>query len=247
VKPYKVIVIVPALNEEAAIGDVVRSVKSVLPDAPVLVVDDHSSDSTAVRAKIAGAEVVSSDVHVGVGGCVRVAYAMALEQGYDYVIRVDGDGQHDASDIPEILATLVSTGDDVVIGSRFINPGHWKSPFPRLIGIVFFRALLRPVLGRAIQDPTSGFIGINRRALEIFARALPATYPEIGALILLRQNGLNFREISSRMHPRRTGRSSFTAYRSLHYTWSVLRGILAHATRPEPPVDRIYQGGLESE
>jgi hypothetical protein len=83
--------------------------------------------------------------------------------------------------------------------------------------------------------------------LEIFARDLPATYPEIGALILLRQNGLTFREISSRMHPRRTGRSSFTAWRSFCYTWSVLFGVLAHAMRPEDRVSRIYQGGLESE
>ena len=246
-KPVKVMVIVPALNEEGAIGDVVRSVKQVMPNTPVLVVDDHSSDTTALMAKAAGAEVLRSAVHIGVGGCVRVAYAMALEQGYDYVIRVDGDGQHDAGYIPEILATLVSTGDDAVIGSRFIKAGVWKSSVIRLIGITFFRALLRPVLGRTIQDPTSGFIGINRRALEIFARALPAAYPEIGALILLRQNGLRFREIPCRMHPRRTGRSSFTAFRSLHYTWSVLRGILAHTIRPELPVERTCQRGLENE
>ncbi len=246
-KPLKVMVIVPALNEEGAIADVVRSVKTVMPDTPVLVVDDHSSDSTALMAKAAGAEVVTSTVHLGVGGCVRVAYAMALEQGYDYVIRVDGDGQHDAGNIPEILATLVSTGDDAVIGSRFINSGVWKSSVVRLIGITFFRALLRPVLGRTIQDPTSGFIGINRRALELFARSLPAAYPEIGALILLRRNGLRFREISCDMHPRRTGRSSFTVFRSLHYTWSVLRGVLAHTIRSELPVERTCQRELENE
>ncbi len=246
-KLLKVMVIVPALNEEGAIGDVVRSVKRVLPGMPVLVIDDHSWDSTAVLAKVAGAEVVRSDIHIGIGGCVRLAYSMALEQGYDYVIRVDGDGQHETGDIPEILETLVATGADAVIGSRFVKPGQWKSPVLRLIGITIFRALLKPVLGKAIQDPTSGFIGINRRALEVLAQSLPATYPEIGALILLRQNGLQFREISSRMYPRRTGRSSFTATRSLQYTWSVLRGILAHTMRPELPLDRIYQGGLESE
>ena len=224
----KVMVIVPALNEEGAIGQVVRSLRSVLPDTPVLVVDDHSSDSTALTAKAAGAEVVRSEVRLGVGGCVRVAYSIALERGYDYVVRVDGDGQHDPGDIPDMLATLVSTGDDAVIGSRFIIPGNWRPSVVRMIGIILFRALLRPILGRTIQDPTSGFIGINRRALALFAKTLPAAYPEIGALILLRQNDLRFREIASRMRPRCTGRSSFTALRSVHYTWSVLRGILTH-------------------
>lgn len=234
----KVMVIVPALNEEGAIGDVVRSLKRVMPDTPVLVVDDHSADATAMLAKAAGAEVVKSEVHLGVGGCVRVAYSIALERGYDYVIRVDGDGQHDPGEVPDILAALLSTGDDAVIGSRFINSGTWKSSVVRMIGIAFFRALLRPILGKTIGDPTSGFIAINRRALEIFAQNLPSAYPEIGALILLRQNGLRFREISSRMHPRRSGRSSFTALRSVAYTWSVLRGILAHAIYAELPVER---------
>lgn len=222
----KLMVIVPALNEQGAIGDVVRSVRQATPGTPVLVIDDHSSDGTSREASSAGAEVVRLPVHSGLGGCLRIGYRIAFETGCEYVIRVDGDGQHEAADIPRILAALASTGADIVIGSRFVNPSPWRSPLIRSIGIGLFRRLLVPVLGTLVHDPTSGFVGINRRALEVFARSLPHVCPEIGGLILLRRQHLFIHEISCRMHPRRTGRSSFNFARSFRYTLHALRGIL---------------------
>ena len=135
----KVIVIVPALNEEDAIGAVVRAVKQVLPDTPVLVIDDHSADCTARVAEEAGADVVRLPAHLGVGGCVRTGYQIAFELGYEWVIRIDGDGQHEARDIPRILDSLVSTGADLVIGSALhcarrvavaVCPFRWDRPVP---------------------------------------------------------------------------------------------------------------------
>src|SRR4051812_11019276 len=116
-------VIVPALNEEGAIGGVVSSIRELLPGTPVLVIDDRSSDATAEVAARAGADVVRLPVHLGLGGCVQTGYKLAFELGFEYVIRVDGDGQHEIKDIPVILQALIDTGAEVVIGSRFLASG----------------------------------------------------------------------------------------------------------------------------
>lgn len=226
----KLLVIVPALNEVGSVADVVHSIHRALPGTPVLVIDDHSQDGTAKAAAGAGAQVVRLPAHAGLGACLRTAYRIALECGYEYVIRVDGDGQHEAADIPFVLRSLECTGADAVIGSRFITPGSWRSTFARGAGIILFRRMLAPVLGKVVHDPTSGFVGVNRRAMELFSRALPPVCPEIGGLIKLRRHRLKFLEVPCRMHPRRTGQSSLNFVESFRYTFHALRGIVIEHT-----------------
>jgi glycosyltransferase involved in cell wall biosynthesis len=217
-------IIVPARNEEASIGRVVRSVKRVLPGTPLLVIDDHSSDATARVAAGAGARVVRLPKHLGLAGCLRTGYRIALEQGFETVVRVDGDGQHEAADIPGMLRALQETGADIVIGSRFLTPGRWQSSLVRSMGIAALRRLVARSLGQTIHDPTSGFIGVNRRALELFANS-QAPYPEALALIALKRTGCRIHEIPCRMYPRRAGRSSMTFLTSLCYTGRILAGL----------------------
>jgi len=224
-------VIVPALNEEAAIAGVVRSVRDVLPDVPILVIDDYSEDATASVAEQAGASVVRLPVHLGLGGCVQTGYKLAYELGFDYVIRVDGDGQHEARDIPKIRQALLETGAEVVIGSRFIGRDGEHTSFSRFLGISFFRVLLRVVLGSPIYDPTSGFVGVNRKALQVFSRTFPLAYPEIEVLVILQRKRFRFHEVSCRMNPRRTGRSSLTPFKSLRYMLHVLLGVFVNVLR----------------
>ena len=140
-------IIVPALNEAEVIGDVVKSVRSVLPDVPVFVIDDYSEDATAAVAEAAGARVIRLPVHLGVGGCVQTGYKLAFELGFDYVIRVDGDGQHEARDIPKIRQTLIETGAEVVIGSRFIERGRRTHVVFQIYG------------NRLLSDSVAGHIG----------------------------------------------------------------------------------------
>ena len=99
---------------------------------------------------------------------MQAGYKLAWETGFQYVIRVDGDGQHDPRDIPSILEKLQSTGCEMVIGSRFLQSNGSRTGAVRSLGIRFFRAVLRPILGKTVHDPTSGFVGVNRRALEVF-------------------------------------------------------------------------------
>lgn len=229
------IVIVPALNEEGAIAGVVTGVRNAIPGVPVVVIDDFSRDGTAAVAEAAGAQVIRLPIHLGLGGCVQTGYKLAYELGFDYAIRVDGDGQHEAQDIPKVLEALVSTGAEVVIGSRFVDGGGSHSSVPRSLGILFFRFLLRPILGKTIHDPTSGFIGVNRRALQVFSGSFPLEYPEIEALVVLQRRRFRFEEIPCRMHPRRSGKSSITPARSFRYMLHVLLGVFVNVLK--------YDGG----
>src|SRR6202790_5168501 len=148
-------VLIPAYNEEGAVASVVEEVRGVVSDAAILVVDDCSEDDTIREARRSAASVLPLPYHLGLGGCVQAGYKLAFELGFDYVIRVDGDGQHDPRDIPRILEALQREGCEMVIGSRFINGDGEHSGFLRALAIVFFRAILRPILGRPVRDPTS--------------------------------------------------------------------------------------------
>lgn len=229
----KLLVLIPAFNEEAAVGSVVQEVRAVMPEVPVLVVDDCSEDATIHAAIAAGAQVLPMPCHLGLGGCVQAGYRLAFELGYDYVIRVDGDGQHDPRYIPEILAALEREGCEMVIGSRFVNGEGEHSGLLRALGIVFFRAVLRPILGRSVHDPTSGFVGVNRTALALFSRSFPLEYPEIEALVVLQRKRFRFVEVTCKMRLRRGGRTTITALKSLYYPVHVLLGVFVNILKIE--------------
>jgi glycosyltransferase involved in cell wall biosynthesis len=236
--PNSLLVIVPALNEEGAIAGVVDSIHEHLPGVPVLVIDDCSQDHTSARAREAGADVLNLPHHLGLGGAVQAGYKLAYELGFHYVIRVDGDGQHDPRDIPRVLDKLKDSGCEMVIGSRFAEPTGSDTGMVRRLGIRFFRAVLRPILGKPVLDPTSGFVGVNRTALGVFAGSFPLEYPEIEALVVLQRRRFRFEEIPCKMRPRCTGRSSITALKSLYYIIHVLLGVFVNVLKFERRLHR---------
>ncbi len=231
--------IVPAWNEEGAIGGVVRSIREHAPGVPVLVIDDYSTDATVQRAREAGADVLPLPHHLGLGGCVQAGYKLGYELGFQYVIRVDGDGQHDPRDIPRVYARLKESGCEMVIGSRFAEGKAIQHNDPvRALGIRFFRAVLRPILGKTVLDPTSGFVGVNRAALDVFSRSFPLAYPEIEALVVLQRRRFRFEEVPCKMLPRAAGRSSITALKSLYYIAHVLLGVFVNVLKYERRLHR---------
>lgn len=227
------LILIPAFNEQAAIGGVVSEVRSVVPDAPILVVDDCSADATVAVAQAVGAGVVCLPHHLGLGGCVQAGYRLAYELGFRYVIRVDGDGQHDPKHIPEILEVLKTSGVQMVIGSRYVNGDPEYTSISRGIGIVVFRLVLRPILGRWVYDPTSGYVGVNREALAVFSRSFPLEYPEIEALVVLKRKAFRFAEIPCQARARRGGRSTITAIKSVYYILHVLLGVFVNILKYE--------------
>lgn len=232
--PGSLMIIVPALNEEANVGHVVREIHEVAPGVPVLVLDDCSQDSTAAVARSEGAEVLSMPTHLGLGGCVQAGYRLAFELGFDFVIRLDGDGQHDPHYIPRIFNALQQTGCQMIIGSRFVDGDNQQySSLIRSLGIRFFRAILRPILGRPVHDPTSGYVGVNREALALFSRSFPLEYPEIEALVVLQRRAFRFQEVPCQMRPRLRGKSTITPIRSLYYIFHVLLGVFVNILKFE--------------
>lgn len=226
-------VIIPAYNEAGAVGEVVRGVRETMAGVRVLVIDDCSEDATVSVARGAGAEVLGLPHHLGLGGCVQAGYKLAFELGYDYVIRVDGDGQHDPHDLPRIFDALKTSGCEMVIGSRYAGGAPPRASWARGLGIRFFRLVLRPILGRPVHDPTSGFVGVNRAALELFTRSFPLEYPEIEALVVLQRKAFRFLEVPCRTCPRLAGRSTITSVRSLYYIVHVLLGVFVNILKYE--------------
>ena len=230
-RPGSVLIIVPAFNEEGAIGSVVREIQETNSGVPVLVIDDSSGDMTAIVARQAGARVLALPHHLGLGGAVQAGYRLAWELGYDYVIRLDGDGQHDPRYVPKILEALRASGCEMVIGSRFVDGNGAHTSMARGWGIHFFRMVLRPILGKAVFDPTSGFVGVNRLALQVFSKSFPLEYPEIETLVVLQRKAFRFMEVPVVMRERLAGQSTITLFKSFYYIIHVLLGVFVNVLK----------------
>jgi glycosyltransferase involved in cell wall biosynthesis len=229
--------IVPAYNEAGAIAATVAEIHEHAPGFDVVVVDDGSVDDTARRAAQAGAAVISHPFNLGIGGAVQSGYQYALERGYAVAVQVDGDGQHDARCIPELLGHLRGTpGLDMVTGSRFLaSDGEgYRSSASRRIGIRIFAGILSRIVGRQVTDPTSGFRMCGPRGIDLFARDYPHDYPEVEAVLLLHAHQLSGDELPVRMRPRTTGTSSIKATHSFLYMLKVLLAIAVGLLRARP-------------
>lgn len=231
--------IVPAYNEAGAIAATVHDVARH-SDFDVLVVDDGSTDDTAAIARNAGAMVVRHPYNLGIGGAVQSGYQFALEHGYEVAVQIDGDGQHDARHIPELLQRLRADADlNMVTGSRFLvrSNGGYRSSMPRRLGIRLFARILSLVVGRAVTDPTSGFRMVDRKGIALFARDYPHDYPEVEAVLLSHFHKLRGVELPVRMRARTTGVSSINSGRSIYYMVKVLLAILVGLLRARPAVE----------
>jgi hypothetical protein len=163
---------------------------------------------------------------------VQAGFVYARENGYSYVVQVDGDGQHE----PEDIATLqrVMDGDaspDMVCGSRFLVPGEYLAPVSRRTGIHVFAFLLSRIIRQPVTDPTSGFRLYNRRAIELFSSDYPHDYPEVEAVLMLHTHRMRMAEVPVRMFERGGGRSSISTGKSAYYMIKVLLAIFVGMLR----------------
>ena len=221
----KIIVIVPAYNEEESLPGVIRELSEGMPDADVLIVNDGSHDGTVRIARDRGVKVLDLPFNLGIGGAVQAGYLYAERNGYDIAVQFDGDGQHVAGEIKKLLEPLTTGRADLTIGSRFLTPGGYRSPVFRKMGIWIFSFVLSRILGLAVTDSTSGFRAANRRVIEFFAHLYPDDYPEVEALVLLHKMKLRMEEVAVTMRERTGGKSSITPLRSMYYMTKVLMAI----------------------
>ena len=216
--------VVPAYNEQATVGSVVEEIHRTTRQMDVVVIDDGSTDGTARCAERAGARVLRMPFNLGIGGAVQAGFRYAYEQGYDYMVQVDGDGQHDPQEIAKLFAAMEDErSGDMICGSRFASPTGYVAPISRRTGIHIFAFLLSKLLRQPVTDPTSGFRLYNRRAIAVFARDYPHDYPEVEAVLMLHHHRLTMREVSVRMYQRGGGVSSITGSgKSFYYMVKVL-------------------------
>ena len=215
------VVIIPAYNEEAAIASLLAELRQFVPGFDVVVVNDGSDDKTGLVAKACGASVLNLPCNLGIGGAVQAGFLYAFEQGYRYVVRCDGDGQHPPSEIPRLVAAMKEGDADLVVGSRFLGVTSYTSTFFRQLGIRGLAAFLSLICRKRVTDPTSGFFLLNRRLLYFFAHRYPTDYPEPEALALLRRQGYTFKEVPVTFRARATGHSSIRTWGAFYYLFKV--------------------------
>ncbi len=226
----KILIIIPAYNETKTIDHVVREVRSVRREGCEIVpfvVDDGSKDDTADKARRAGAEALSLPFNLGIGGAVQTGYRWADEQGYDFAVQVDGDGQHDAAYLLGLLEPLLSGRADLCVGSRFTEKADgFRSSRLRRVGIRFFVGLIRLLTGLRCTDPTSGFRAVNRRLIRVYAAHYPHDFPEPEAIVIARRLGARIVDVPVVMRPRKSGKSTIGKLKSPYYMIKVTGAIV---------------------
>ena len=228
----KILIVIPAFNEQQNILNVIDDVRQNVPDSDILVVNDCSTDETSLRARRASdVKVIDLSCNLGIGGAVQTGFKFARDHGYQYMVQVDGDGQHISSEVSKLLQAMERTNCDMVIGSRFLDVDSFRTSWARRMGIRVFYYLFQLLIHIKITDSTSGFRLYNRKSIELLARYYPDDYPEPDAIILLHKYGLRICEVGVVMRPREHGESSITPLKSPYYMAKVMLSIVFSYTR----------------
>ncbi len=222
----KVLLIIPAYNEEESLRSLIEEIKAVCPEVDYLVVNDCSSDDTERLLEELGANYITLPCNMGIGGAVQSGYRYAAQNGYDIAIQIDGDGQHDVRFVKDMVKLIEDKQADVVIGSRFIDKEGFQSSQARRIGIRILSMLIRLMCGAKVKDVTSGFRAVNRRFIELFAENYPDDYPEPEVIVTAKLYGAVIKELPVVMRERTTGKSSINLKRSIYYMIKVSLAII---------------------
>lgn len=235
----KVLLIVPAYNEEKNIVKTVETIQQAQKDfmehveLDYLVVNDGSTDQTEEICKEHGFQHITLVDNLGIGGAVQTGYIYADRHGYDVAVQFDGDGQHDIQGLPQLLEPLATGEWDFTVGSRFLQEGSsgFHSTAARRMGIRLLSFLIKLVSGERVQDVTSGFRAANKRVIRAFAADYPVDYPEPESLISLSKQGFRIKEVPVNMFERTGGVSSISFFKSIYYMIKVTLAILCAAAR----------------
>jgi glycosyltransferase involved in cell wall biosynthesis len=227
----KVAVIIPAKNEVHSVGTIVADVRHLHPGFDIIVIDDASTDTTGATARRAGATVLRAPIGLGYGGAVQTGFKYAHRHGYDLVILMDADGQHD----PDYIQTLVdaSRDFDLVVGSRFRGLPSYKIPLMRLIGMRVFSTIASAITGQRITDTSSGFQALHRKVFSLFALgSYPVDFPDADTIIWVARHGFRVGEVPVKMHQREVGQSMISGLgSSLRYALKMPLSIIVTILR----------------
>lgn len=232
------LIVVPAFNEEASVGATVNEILTSLPGAACLVVDDGSSDRTAIVAQEAGATVAVLPFNLGVGGAMRFGFKYAISHGFRNVIQIDADGQHDPSNVPQLLVELEHA--DLAIGARFAGSGNYQVRGPRRWAMRVLSWTLSRTARTKLTDTTSGFKASGPKAVALFASNYPAEYlgDTIEALVIAARAGCVIVQTPVTMRPRTAGVPSHNPMKAATYLGRVFLALGFALFRPIAPSER---------
>lgn len=229
----RVLVIIPAHNEEASLPQTLAEVRAKAPDVELLIVDDGSRDATAKVARDAGVPVVRHPVNLGVGGALQTGFRYAVERGYDIGVQLDADGQHDPAYLGVLLEPLLRNACDVSIGSRYVESSGYRAPWTRRMGMLLFSGVVKLALGQRITDTTSGFRAYSLPVMQVCQHDFPKDFPDAPLLIALARRGFRLAEVPVVMRERKAGQSFYTLGKQLYYPYkNLLASIMAFIRRP---------------
>jgi glycosyltransferase involved in cell wall biosynthesis len=232
----KRIAIVPAFNEERNIGRVLDELRALDPGLDIVVVSDGSTDGTVEVAQARGARVIRLPFNLGIGGAVQTGFRYAWEEGYELAVRLDGDGQHDPAELPALVAPVIAGEADLVVGSRFVSGGGYRSSAARRVGIRILALVVSAIARQRLTDPTSGFQAANRKVIGVYAADLPHDYPEVEGMVMAIKHRIRLVEVPVRMRERQHGRSSIGAFASVYYMVKILLALFVDLFRKDVSV-----------
>ena len=224
----KVLVIIPAYNEEKNILKTVNNLKSIKSKHSIdyIIINDGSKDKTKEICEENHLNMIDLPFNLGIGGAVQTGYKYAYYKKYDVAIQFDGDGQHDANYINN-LVDEIENGYNVVIGSRFISElSTFKSSAIRRLGKNILSFLIKCTTGQKIYDPTSGFRAVDKQVISVFAEDYPIDYPEPDTIVTVLKKNYKVQEIPVKMNKREGGKSSINCFKSAYYMIKVSLSIL---------------------
>jgi len=226
------LIIVPAYNEEKQIAAVIEGVRKY-SDADIVVIDDGSEDRTAECAGSTGARVIRHPFNMGPGVAVQTGYKYASAKGYDYLLQIDGDGQHHPAHIPDMFAMVENRRCDMAIGSRFLKNSEHKTGLLKSAAIRLFRVVIKTITGEIITDPTSGYRCMNRTVFQYFTGdGFPHDYPDANIIIVLHRLGFKMAELPVTMLPNPEGRSMHRGiFKISYYFFKVFLAIFINLLR----------------
>ncbi len=222
----KVLVIIPAYNEEAIILKTVKNLKETNKDIDYVIINDGSTDNTKEVCLKNNLNMIDLPINLGIGGAVQTGYKYAFYNNYDIAIQFDGDNQHNPKYISNLVAEI-NKGNNLVIGSRYVKElSEFKSSRVRQMGIKFLSSLIKIVTGKKIYDVTSGYRACDKELIKLFANNYPTDYPEPDSTTKVLKLGYKVSEIPVEMNEREKGKSSIGFIDSIYYMIKVSLCIL---------------------
>lgn len=228
------LIIIPAFNEEVSLGQVLTDARRSSPGADILVVNDGSSDGTSKVAREQEAMVLDIPFNIGYGGAIQAGFRFAEDYGYDFVVTLDGDGQHDPYSIASLVEAMRREEADVVIGSRFLH-GNYRMGIMRRFGVHIFSRIARVYTGTTFTDPTSGFQLLSRRVYSYLAKGdnYPLDYPDVNIIMALHKMRFRVVEAPVRMLERAVGKSMHSGVKPFFYMIRMFLAIFMVLLRKE--------------